>query len=146
MKIGYMLISILFGCYVSFSIACSEHEKMVKNIAALSLSASPSGATFVPPSTPPIPTSMVSPYREPYYQGVAEWLEKEYSSEKKFIPNKNNSPIIIERVLSNHELPISFAKIPIEKEALEDEKERPLSVGVDSRENEHEALFAMDEE
>jgi hypothetical protein len=142
MKIGYMFIGLLFGCYFFTSFTASEHEKVTKNMAALSLSASPSGASFVPPSTPPI--SIVSPYRDEPSSAKVEQLPKLTDAEKRRLTTNrlSKSMIILERSFKEGEEPLTFEKVPIVNKVVEENQERPLSASVDSRED----LCAMDVE
>lgn len=142
MKIEHMVIKFLFVCCFTSSFASSE-DGNIKNKSALSLSASPSGALFLPPSTPPIAISMVSPHREPFIEGVAEILAAKYASEKKM--PKSKSLVIIERTLPKNELPINFVKESVAaKEELENQSCSALPFESDS--NENETFFCMDDE
>lgn len=142
MKIEYIYVGILLGSYITLSSA-SDKEKTISNIAALSLSASPT-SFFMPPSTPPIATTMVSPYREPFIEGVVEILSKKYSSDKKSSKQMGKLPIIIERPSLDNQSPISFVKVSIPTDPFEAEKESSLPRNIDFKEQE--AFFTMDDE
>lgn len=142
MKIGYMFIGFLFGCYFSTSFAASENEAVARGLGALSLSASPSGASFVPPSTPPI--SIVSPYRDEPSSAKVEQLPKLTDTQKRLLATNrlSKSMIIFERSFKEGEEPLTFEKVSIVNKVVEENKEWPLSASVDSRED----LCAMDVE
>ncbi len=142
MKIEHMITVFLFVCCCALSFAASEEDN-IKNKSALSLSASPSGVLFLPPSTPPIAISMVSPHREPFIEGVADMLAAKYASEKKM--PKSKALVIIERTLPKNELPINFVKESVAvKEEVEDQSCSALPFESDP--NEHETFFCMDDE
>lgn len=148
MKIGYMVIGMLLICCATI-LVCADHED-IKNVAALSLSASP-GASFALPSTPPI--SMISPYRDHAVENAIECFPKLTEADRRKLSKKNTSASI-----TNYESNYIFEKAPVVKKdpkvsmlkgvlkgpVIEEIKEGPLSASVDS--NGLEAAFHIDDE